>query len=119
MARWNEGTWNSGLLWGPASPPPSPNNNQNKHKKHTMKRQHYFPKTVGARAAWFTNLATQLPIANVTLALPALAVTAIVADANYCAYVTGDWLTAVREFGPPCTSAVEMLLSGVMSYFVN
>jgi hypothetical protein len=112
MARWNQGNWNSGLLWGPASPPPSPNNN-NKHRKNkTVKRQHYFPKLIAQRPEWFATFAAQLVIANAVLGLPAPAVTAIVADARFCEYACGVWLNATREFGPAATASIEQLFSG-------
>ena len=77
-----------------------------------MKRQHYFPKTVDARPEWFANFATQLPIANAVLSLPAADVTAIVADARFLEYASGPWLKATREFGPTCTSALDDLSNG-------
>lgn len=77
-----------------------------------MKRQHYFPKAVTARPEWFHNYATQLPIANATLTLPAGDVTAIVADARFLEYASGAWLTATRELGPACTSALDNLYDG-------
>ena len=77
-----------------------------------MKRQPYFPRTVSERPEWFNNFATQMPVANATLALPAADVTAIIADASYCEYVSGPWLTAVREFGPAATAGVDVLYDG-------
>jgi hypothetical protein len=77
-----------------------------------MKRQPYFPRTVDARPEWFGNYATQLPIQNAVLALPAPGATASVADARFLEYATGPWVTAVREFGPGCTSALEDLFFG-------
>ena len=112
MALWNQGNWNSGLLWGPASPP-SPANNKTKNKKHkTMKRQYYFPRPIAERPEWFGVYATQLPLANATLGLPAPDVTASVADARFCQYASGDWLMATREFGPSATAALDELYSG-------
>ena len=112
MAQWNQGNWNSGLLWGPASPPPSPNN-KTKNKKHkTMKRQYYFPRPIAERPEWFGVYATQLPLANATLGLPAPDVTASVADARFYQYASGDWLMATREFGPSATAALDELYSG-------
>lgn len=109
MALWNAATWNSGALW--SAPSPSPSTNPNK-RHHTMKRQRYFPATVAARPEWFNNYATQLPLANPVLALPAADVTASVADARYCEHVCGAWLTAARELGPAATAAVDDLFDG-------
>jgi hypothetical protein len=109
MATWNNATWNSGILWGPASPQPPSTTNQIKHKRSTMKRQPYFPRTVAARPEWFGNFATQLPIANAELGLDATEVTDIVKDAKFCEYACGPWLTAVREFGPASTAAIDTL----------
>jgi len=77
-----------------------------------MKRQPYFPRTVEARPEWFGNFANELPTANTILGLPAADVTAIINKANYCKYVTGLWRTAVRDFGPACTSAIDDLYDG-------
>lgn len=110
MANWNSTTWNSGQLWGPLPAPPLTQPTRNKNK--TMKRQPYFPRTVAERPEWFGTYAVQLPIANATLALPAPAVTANVADARYCEYACGIWLAAAREFGPAATGAIEELLGG-------
>lgn len=110
MALWGAGNWNSGILWGPSAP--SPNNKTKNKKQHTMKRQPYFPRTIDRRPEWFAAFATQLALANATLGLPADDVTDIVADARFCEYACGVWLTAVREFGPAATASVEELLSG-------
>ena len=111
MALWNDATWNSGVLWGPAPPAPFANP-KTKPKKQTMKRQPYFPRTVAERPEWFHNFATELPLANAALGLPAADVTARTADASYSEYLCGAWLTAVREFGPACTASVEEFLGG-------
>jgi hypothetical protein len=111
MAEWNNALWNSGALWSVATPP-APANNPTKHRKRTMKRQRYFPYLVAERPEWFNNLATQLPQANTTLGIDAADVTAITADARYCEYVCGDWLTTARELGPTATAAVDVLFDG-------
>lgn len=77
-----------------------------------MQRKPYFPRTVAARPEWFGNYAAQLPIANVTLALPAADVTAQVNEARFCEYSCGIYLTKAREFGPAITASVEELLDG-------
>ena len=77
-----------------------------------MKRQPYFPRTVAARPEWFGNYATQLPIANVTLALPAADLTASVNDARFCEYSSGIYLTKAREFGPAMTASLDELFDG-------
>ena len=118
MALWNQAFYNqSGFVWGPLPVPPT-TRTHHPRKKSNMKRQPYFPRLIGLREAWFTNYATQLPLANATLALPATAVTESVADARYCEYVCGKWLTAVRDFSPAATSSVEDLLNGPEASFV-
>lgn len=77
-----------------------------------MKRQRFFPSTIAGRPEWFGNLAQQLPIANAELEMDPTEVTAIVADAKYCEYVCGSWLTTVRELGPAATAAIETLFDG-------
>ena len=77
-----------------------------------MKRQQYFPRTVDARPEWFNNYATQLPVANAVLALPAPGVTASVGDAKFLEYASGAWLTGTREFGPSCTASLDELFNG-------
>ena len=110
-ALWNHFSWNDGTLWGPS--PASPTTANKPRKKHsTMKRQQYFPRNVDARPEWFHKYATELPIANAILGLPAPDVTATVADAKSLEYASGPWLTATRDFGPTCTSAIEELFSG-------
>lgn len=112
MALWGQATWNSGALWGPTTPPTPTIFKTKKHKHHTMRRQPYFPNRIAQRPEWFANFATQLLLANAVLELPAAGVTAIVADARFCEYACGDWLTATREFGPAATASVEELFSG-------
>jgi hypothetical protein len=77
-----------------------------------MKRQPYFPRIVSERPGWFANYATQLPLANTTLALDSAAVTASVGDARFCQYSCGIWLTAAREFGPAGTASIDDLFNG-------
>lgn len=114
MASWDDGqNWDSGLLWDSVSPlPPSPvaANHKQKHKTN-MKRQRFFPRIIAARPDWFGNFATQLPLVNAILGLPAGDVTNIVEDALYAKFLTGMWLTAVREFGPAATAGLEGFLS--------
>ena len=107
---WNHFAWNDGTLWGPS--PASPNSRNKPRKKHTMKRQAYFPRAIGDRPEWFHNYATELPVVNAILGLPALGVTATVADARFLEYTSGPWLTGTREFGPKCTASLEELYSG-------
>jgi hypothetical protein len=112
MAKWNQSTWNSGALWGPA-PTPAPNLSNNPRKRKTdMKRQPYFPRLVDARPGWFGNFATELPGANAALTIPAAEVTSIINDALYAQAICGAHLTKVREFGPATTSAIDTLLDG-------
>ena len=111
MPSWDDGqNWDSGLLWDSASPPPLPTASNHKRKS-TMRRQPFFPRTIAARPDWFGNFAAQLTIANAILGLPAGDVTNIIKDALYAKYLTGLWLTAVREFGPAATAALEGFLN--------
>ncbi len=113
MATWNNATWNSGALWGPAVPPTPPTQIHQPKKKTTMTRQPYFPRIVSQRPEWFETFANNLPTANAVLGLPAATVTSIIADARYAAYVSGAWVTAGRDFTKTLTAAVEGLYNGV------
>ena len=77
-----------------------------------MRRQPYFPRVIAERVSWFENYAQQIPLANATLGLLPADVTNSVNDAGFCQYATGAWLTAVRDFGPATTAAVNDLYSG-------
>ena len=77
-----------------------------------MKRNPYFPRLIAERPEWFYNFATQLPQANTVLSLDAAVVSARAADALFCAYLCGDWLTWARDCGPVATAAVETLFDG-------
>ena len=77
-----------------------------------MKRKPYFPRIISERPEWFHNFATQLPQANTVLGLDPAVVSARVADALYCEYVCGPWLTWARDCGPAATAAVDTLFEG-------
>lgn len=77
-----------------------------------MTRKPYFPKRISERPEWFHQFATQLPQANTVLGLPAPDITARVADALFCEYLCGPWLSSIRDAGPAATAAVETLFSG-------
>lgn len=112
MALWNQATWNSGTLWGPVNPAPSPKHLKPKRQPHTMKRQPYFPRIVAQRPEWFSHYASELAVANAVLQLPAADVTDSIADAKFCQYACGDWLTAVRDHGPAATQGIDELFDG-------
>jgi len=76
-----------------------------------MKRKPYFPRLISQRSDWFHNYATQLPIANVILAMAADNVINTVKDARFGEYGCGAWLTSTREFGPAATASIEGLLN--------
>jgi hypothetical protein len=77
-----------------------------------MKKQFYFPRLVAQRPEWFRNFAIGLITHAGQLGLPAATLNAGVADALYCEYSTGSWLTAVRELGPSGTASIETLFYG-------
>ena len=112
MATWNNATWNSGSLWSPASPPLPSNTHNPKKRQKAMKRKPFFPRVLSQQAEWLHNYALQLVLLNAELGLPALEVTASANDALYCEYVVSAWLTAVREFGPTGTGALNDLFYG-------
>ena len=111
MATWNNATWNSGILWGPASPPaliPNPKH----HKPTKMKRQAYFPAAQAAHPEWFNNLADHIDDYSAIHGLAAADVTELKEDCRYCAHAAGTWITEARNFGPSSTAALEVLYTG-------
>lgn len=113
MADWDSGiTFDSGARWDSGPTPPIIQPNNPKPRRSTMKRQPYFPRAKSELPEWYSNYATQLPIANATLALPPASVDASVADALFLEYTTGIWLIATREFGPAATASVKELSYG-------
>lgn len=77
-----------------------------------MKRKPYFPERISERPEWFHNLATQLLVVNPVLGIDTAILNARVADALYCEYLSGPWLTWIRDCGPAATAAVETLYRG-------
>ncbi len=114
MATWNSGAkWSSGTLWGPATGPnPFATRQRNKPTKNNMTRKPFLPDIISERPEWFNNYATQLPLANAILGMDAAVVTARVADAKYCEYASGGWLTWARDCGTQATAAIENLYNG-------
>jgi hypothetical protein len=111
MAFYDSGVrYDSGITYADLSSASS--TQQPKTNKNTMKRKPYFPETTLGRPEWFHNFAVELPIANVTLGLPALEVAKKVKEALWLEYVTGPYLTAVRKFGPAGTAGVEEAFYG-------
>ena len=113
MAVWNNAVWNAGNLWSVVSPPAPVQNKQTKNRHNTMKRQRFYPSRQANEPEWLGNYALCVLKFGPTLGLSALAIAATVADALYLKYVIGEWLPAVREFGPGCTQAVQSLAGGV------
>ncbi len=106
---WDTGTWDSGF-WDQATPS---DYFQSKPKPHTpMKRQTYYPSRIGDQVNWLDNYAVKLPLYGATLSVVAGDITASVNDAKYGNYVLGTWLSAVRNFSPSTTDAVDDVLAG-------
>ncbi len=111
---WDTGTWDSGFWDAPPAPPASDYfNPRRKRKPHTtMKRQDYYPGRIGDQVNWLDNYAEKLPIYGATLGVEAADITASVNDAKFGNYVLGSWLSAVRNFSPSTTDAVDDVLAG-------
>jgi hypothetical protein len=111
---WDTGTWDSGLWDEPPTPPASdyfkPRRKTNTHT--TMKRQDYYPSRIGDQVNWLDNFSVKLPIHGPTLGVEPADVTASVNDAKFGNYVLGTWLSAVRNFSPSTTDAVDDVLTG-------
>ena len=80
--------------------------------KGTMKRQNYYPSRSTDQIPWLSNFSLKLPGYETGLSLPSAHVDACVASCNFLIYMLGEWLTAVRTFGPAATSAMDLLASG-------
>jgi len=109
---WDSGTWDSGF-WD--QPTPSDYFQPQPKPKAKMKRQDYFPSRIGDQVNWLDNFAAKLPAYGPTLGVIAGDVTAAVNDAKYANYVLGTWLSAVRNFSPSTTDAVDDVLTGAGS----
>jgi hypothetical protein len=110
---WDSGTWDSGF-WDEPPPPPASdyfNPRRNTHKP-TMKRTNYYPSRIGDQVNWLDNYSVKLPLHGPTLGVDPADITASVNDAKFGNYVLGTWLTAVRNFSPSTTDAVDDVLTG-------
>jgi len=114
MALYNSGVlWNSGAKWGPAVPDPiSYTNDKNNRNQNTVKRQYYYPRKVADQPPWHFNYAGQLTELGVGIGLALDDVTASANDSKHLGYAIGDWLKAVRDFGPAASGQVEVLRYG-------
>lgn len=111
MAFWNQFAWNSGVVWGPASP--SPLNIKPKQNHITrMKRQTYYPSRIAKQVEWHDNFRSKLGGYTTALGLDPAIVTAAIADARWIMHVLGTWLATVRAYAPACTDAVDDVLTG-------
>jgi hypothetical protein len=106
---WDQSTWDSGF-WDAAPAYFTPQ--RNTRKRSTMKRTNYYPSRIGDQVNWLDNFSVKLPVHATGLALADPEVTAAVADAKWGKYVLGSWLTAVRNFSPSTTDAVDDVLTG-------
>ena len=111
MTAWDTSAWDSGF-WDEPAPPASDYFQPQPKTKTKMKRQDYYPSRIGDQVNWLDNYAAKLPTYGTTLGVLAAEVTASVNDAKWCKYVLGSWLTAVRNFAPSTTDAVDDVLTG-------
>lgn len=77
-----------------------------------MSRKPFFPEHISERPEWFHHLATQLLVVNPVLGVDPTILNARVADALYCEYLCGPWLTWSRECGKAATAAIKTLFRG-------
>lgn len=77
-----------------------------------MKKQPYYPSRIAEQANWLDNFATKLPTHGPTLGVDPDDINEAVNDARFGHYVLGSWLTAVRNFSPATTDAVDRVLEG-------
>ena len=107
---WDQSTWDSGFY---DQQTPSDYFQPQPKPKSKMKRQDYYPSRIGDQVNWLDNYAVKLPIHGAALGVAPADITASVNDAKYANYVLGTWLTAVRNFSPSTTDAVDDVLNGV------
>jgi hypothetical protein len=77
-----------------------------------MTRNSYFPARIGDQALWLSNLRNKIANYQAALGYTAGDITALQADADYCIYLLGTWLPAVRRFGESATAYLEQILNG-------
>jgi hypothetical protein len=108
---WDTGTWDSGFWDATASNYFLTTTKSKKQKQ--MKRQDYYPSRIGDQVNWLDNFAQKLPLHGPTCGVSAGDVTDAVNDAKWANHVLGSWLSAVRNFAPSTTDAVDEVLDGV------
>ena len=77
-----------------------------------MRRLTYYPSRIADQVNWLRNLAIKLAIYGPNMTIPTGEIGACIDDANWCAYVLGLWLTALRTFTPATTDKVDEALTG-------
>ena len=82
------------------------------YKLGNMQRQRWYPSAISDQILWLINFYLKLPNYETRLGLPPAHVDACVASCKFLVYVLGEWLTAVRTFGPACTQCVDLLENG-------
>ena len=111
MTAWDASAWDSGFWDEPALPASDYFQPQTKPKT-KMTRPDYYPSRIGDQVNWLDNYASKLPTYGTTLGVASADVTASVNDAKWCKHVLGSWLSAVRNFAPSTTDAVDDVLMG-------
>ena len=106
---WDQSTWESGFY---DQQTPSEYFQPQPKPKSKMKRTNYYPSRIGDQVNWLGDYAVKLPIHGPTLGAIAADITASANDAKYGNYVLGTWLSAVRNFSPSTTDAVDDVLTG-------
>lgn len=77
-----------------------------------MKRQRYYPNSIGDQGNWNANFADKLSNYQTTLGLSTAQVTQGLADARYMQYCLSHWLSDVRNFALAATQALDVLSNG-------
>ena len=101
MALWSgSAAYSTGVLWGPAAPPPILISLTEKPKKinNTMARKYFYPKKVAEQSPWHINYAEQVLLNGVGIGLVLADVTASANDSKQLAYAIGSWLEGARTF---------------------
>lgn len=101
-ATWDNSSWDT----------PSSTSANLKSKRHTVKRQDYFPIRIGDQIVWLRNFKIKLPTHATALGLVAGDVTAILLDVDTAIYGLDTYRGALGPANSSCYQSIEVALYG-------